>query len=60
MPMSADRQEDACNGKKRKHLLTRFGARISPSVHTGIKTLGEVVVLCNVEPCCFFSGEVFS
>ena len=59
MPMSADCQEDACNSKKRKHLLMRFGACVSPSVYAGIETLSEVVMLCNVEPCCFFSDEVF-
>ena len=59
MTMSADCQEDACNSKKGKHLLTHFRTCILPPVHTGIQALGKIIVLCDIELCRFFSGEIF-
>ena len=58
--MSADCQENACNSEKGEHLLARFWTCIPPSVHAGIQAFGEVVMLCDVEPRCFFSGDIFN
>lgn len=57
--MSADHQEDACDSEKGEHLLARFWTGIPPSVHAGIEAFSEVIMLCDVEPCCFFTGDIF-
>ena len=58
--MSADCQEDTCDSEKGEHLLARFWTCIPPSVHAGIQAFGEVIVLRDVEPCRFFSGDIFN
>ena len=58
--MSADCQEDACDSEKSEHLLARFWTCIPPSVHAGIEAFGEVIMLRDVEPRCFFSSDIFT
>ena len=59
MTVLADCQEDARDSKKGEHLLTCFQTCILPPVHAGIQALGKIIVLCDIEPCRFFSGEIF-
>ena len=59
MTMSADCQEDACYSEKGEHLLVCFWTCILPSVYAGIKAFGKVIMLHDVEPFCFFSGNIF-
>ena len=58
--MLADCQEDACNSEKSKHLLACFWTCILPSVYAGIEAFGEVIMLHDIEPCCFFSSDIFT
>ena len=58
--MLADCQEDTCDSEKGEHLLARFRTCIPPSVHTGIQTFGKVIMLCDIEPRRFFSGDIFN
>jgi len=58
--MSADYQEDACDGEKGEHLLACFWTGIPPSVHAGIEAFGEVIMLRDIEPCRFFGRDIFN
>ena len=60
MTMLADCQEDACDSEKSEHFLAHFWTCIPPSVHTGIKAFGEVIMLYDIELCCFFSSDIFT